>query len=404
MGGENLTSPQLDEETLVTVADERLDTPETPELPPALDIKLDTLLESTGLEDTSGLDFAISKSLEEALESGHDATALISVVEQIDPQQVVELLADIDDPSAVPDRVTMSNLLSGDPNSPAAQFILENLAKQCADGAFITLQSTSRGNAQDAHSAAKRRAETLATTMALLDVNGITQILNTGFSSYDNANTTAERLDALLQSAANINQAWLENNPDATPEQKEFMHELSIELAALDIYQKYAEQLENGTMSLADFQAKTDAVRAQLEELGATDALEKINALEENADNLTIAQEALASAQEALAQGQHNAHVVTHYQGVVADLKTEQQLLVDQLIQLRDDALQNYDTAQNLSLDELNELIAREQAELQQLTDLEAQLLAEINGLTEETKQVGAELQQIDADISTSVR
>lgn len=391
MGGENLTSPQLDEETLVTVADERLDTPETPELPPALDIKLDTLLESTGLEDTSGLDFAISKSLEEALESGHDATALISVVEQIDPQQVVELLADIDDPSAVPDRVTMSNLLSGDPNSPAAQFILENLAKQCASGAFITMQSTSRGPDKEAEQRRRGKID-MATTLALAST--MDDIRSSAFINYQNATNDEQRLTIFTQAVEDQVDAWKAQNPNATPEQEDFIRETVKEATAVDMFNKFAQQYAAGELTHDEYKEQIGVLVGQLEPGSEAHAI--ITSLVDTQDNLVQAQEALAAAEALAAQGDHNAHVVDHYRYEIEQLRIENEQALQQLQELRDRLVENADYVTDLSLEELDALIASKEVEISQMSELEAQ----IAGLTAETKQVGADLQQIDADIA----
>lgn len=394
MAGETLNPPKELEETLVTDGDERFDASVTPVLPVELDTALDTFLSTLDLEDTTSMDFAISSSLSEALETGHDAEALISVVEQLEPQQVVELLASIDNPSDVPDTVTMNSLLSGDPNSQAAQFILENLAKQCASGAFITMQATMRNGETQEQKKKFERAQTLAAAIEL--ANSINDLSTVGFKSYDAASNDEERQQAFDGTVDSMVDAWKAENPDATPEQIAYMRDHYSKLHESKIMQEYMQQVQSGEMTPAEFKEKLATLEDELaqhpELRDVYDGFNEVN------QNLVAAQESLAAAQAAAAQGDHNAHVVTYYQGEVDRLLQAQADKVAELTEIRQRLI-----AENAELSEmsLEMLDARIQQEQEALTQLEA-LNTQIDGLTQKAEELDADIQDLEAEVSTA--
>ncbi len=340
MAGETLNPPKEVEETLVTDGDERFDASVTPVLPVELDTALDTFLSTLDLEDTTSMDFAISSSLSEALENGHDAEALISVVEQLEPQQVVELLASIDNPSDVPDTVTMNSLLSGDPNSQAAQFILENLAKQCASGAFITMQSTQRQDGREAE--AERKRGGLSTSAYLQSLSGIDLYLH-----FD------AELDAYREQFKPAFLAAADKFLDAeTVEEKDeiFIRERDRVLAELNSDPKFAELTQDQRDQLAEM-----FVTEQLQEAIMERLMERDPSLSQDAAR-EMAQAEMLSYLNAISDNPESAPaIISELQSLTAERTTLESLLATKQAE-RDEAREELTDIQERNLADANAL------------------------------------------------
>lgn len=388
MGDTEAKAPDIKAEETLVRDDERIVLPETPELPPAVETTLDTFIEALSLEDSAPAEFVLASALAATAErfGPNEAETMLSQFDQELTAQFFEQLLETGD---IPQSPSMNNLLTGDVNNPAAQFILENLAAQCASGAFNTVQSALRAGSTAENKNGSKRKSSVAETLRLMD--SIDNILSTGFASYDSARTDQERQVAYNNTVDAAMAVYREQNPDATEAELQAARELIEKITQADIVSKYAEQLANGQITRAEYLEKLNALRDEFAQNPQLQAY--VLELDEINEDLEATEELLKAAEDLLQQGNHNAHVVTHYQAKIAELK-EAQLQKIQEIQEYRDSMQGQ--LSELSMEGLDARLAQEQAELARLQTIQNDL----NNMVQDATKVAADSKALEADVN----
>lgn len=399
MGRADIEAPTIEEKEDLVAENEIETLPEMPELPAALDTALDTFIEQLDLQQSGPAQFVLGSALAATAERFGPSEAE-NLLARFDEEMTAEFFENLIDTGEIPQSPTMNNLLAGDVNSQAAQFILTNLAAQSASGAFITMQSNIKGSGKDIES--KRRAErNTATALALNET--MTSIRFNAYKDYTNASNDAERLSIFENAVAEQVNAWKEQNPAATPEQEAFVTETVKEATAVDMFNNLAKDLADGKISHEIFKEQIGVLVNQLDP--GSEAHSIITNLVETQDNLNQAQEALAFAVEAAADGQQNAQLITHYRAEIEELRIENQEALQQLQELRDRLVENAENVTNLSLDELDALIAAKEAEITQMNDYDqelAALLTDLEKLGDDVEQTANDAEAVAAELEVA--
>ncbi|MBL4804864.1 MAG: hypothetical protein JKY71_08360 [Alphaproteobacteria bacterium] len=394
MGRADIEAPTIEEKEDLVAENEIETLPEMPELPAALDTALDTFIEQLDLQQSGPAEFVLGSALAATAERFGPSEAE-NLLARFDEEMTAEFFENLIDTGEIPQSPTMNNLLAGDVNSQAAQFILENLASQSASGAFITMQANRRDTSTQEER--KRDAKGKAFSMALDIANGINAVTTAGLTNYDQANNDAARQQAYDQMVEDQYQLWLEAHPDANETQKEYMREYFEKFSQSEIVSKYAEQLANGEITVEQYNEKIRTLRDEFEQ--HPQLQQYVLQLDEINEDLAATEELLANAEALVASGNYASHLVTHYQGEVEELRQAQAEKVREMQEYRD-SLEGQ--LSDLSLEALDARIAAEQNELQRMEVILDGLSQEVNQLEADTERAETSLAAYEAEVSAA--
>lgn len=397
MSGTEAKAPDIETKETLVSDDERIVLPETPELPPQLDTALETFVEGLSLENSEAAEFVLGSALAATAESfgPSEAENLLSNFDQELTAQFFEQLIETGD---IPQSPTMNNLLAGDVNSPAAQFILENLAAQSASGAFITMQANLRNSDRATTNNQKKSAIASIQLMESLNIamesfwasEAVRAINAQGWQKFNGAEDHEQRTDAYEKWKQDLKDEFLRENPDATPEMIEAAFNRIDNFVQSDIVSQLAQQVANGEITQDEMNEK---IRAFGDDLNQNPELKQwILEFDELNDNIAEKENAIRQLEQAAQHGDQNSHVVTHYQAQLEDLKAEQAAKLQQIQDYRN-GLENGDISE-LSLQLLDNRIAQEQAELDRLNAINLQ----IDELEESVETMGAKAEDFQAE------